>query len=276
VPDPDPDSDADPSSTPDSDPDADSERRVESGDERAGRPGEHDRTPGPDRERAPDRNPATDDDRRRGRGRRLYDRWAAHPRLYGLLERDTRRHRERGVERLGLTAGGTVVDVGCGPGSNFDLLVDAVGPGGEVVGYDYSEGMVERARRRAAANGWGNVTVERVDAAEPLPDRQFDAATATLVLSATDDPAAVVRNVRDRLRPGGRLFVLDGAPLDGWPGRALNPVLEGVFGRLSNWTVDSARAVRPALRATFDEVVASERIPPGLGFAVVVERRGEE
>jgi demethylmenaquinone methyltransferase/2-methoxy-6-polyprenyl-1,4-benzoquinol methylase len=208
------------------------------------------------------------------RGRRLYDRWARHPRLYGLVEADTRAEREWGIDRLGLSPGDSVVDVGCGPGSNFGPLSRAVGPGGEVVGYDYSAGMVERARRRAAEEGWNPVVVERADATEPFPRGGFDAATATTALSATSDPAAVVGNVHDALRPGGRFLVLDGELFEDSPAALLNPVLAWAFRTLSNWSEAAASAIRPALGATFERTVAARRIPPGIGFLAVVEKAG--
>jgi demethylmenaquinone methyltransferase/2-methoxy-6-polyprenyl-1,4-benzoquinol methylase len=144
-----------------------------------------------------------------------------------------------------------------------------------VVGYDYSAGMVERARRRAAEEGWNPVVVERADATEAFPRGGFDAATATTALSATADPAAVVENVHDALRPGGRFLVLDGQLFEGSPAALLNPVVAWAFRALSNWSEAAASAIRPALEATFERTVIEERLSPGLGFILVVEKAAD-
>jgi demethylmenaquinone methyltransferase/2-methoxy-6-polyprenyl-1,4-benzoquinol methylase len=144
---------------------------------------------------------------------------------------------------LELSAGETVLDVGCGPGSNFEMLHDAVTPGGEVVGCDYSPEMIKQARRRARTNGWDSVRVEQVDVRQSLPDVPFEAAVATQALSAMGDPEAVITNVHDRLRPGGRFFVMDGMLSDEGFRSVLNPVVSGLFTRLANWDETAAAAI---------------------------------
>ncbi len=65
------------------------------------------------------------------------------------------------------------------------------------------------------STGWTNVDVRLGDACRPafdqpdLAGREFDAAIATFAISAMPDAGAVLRNVRDALRPGGQLFVID-------------------------------------------------------------------
>jgi demethylmenaquinone methyltransferase/2-methoxy-6-polyprenyl-1,4-benzoquinol methylase len=67
--------------------------------------------------------------------------------------------RRRAIERLQLAPGGSVLEVGCGSGANFALLVRAVGPGGQVVGVDISPQMVAAARERVRHRRWSNVQV---------------------------------------------------------------------------------------------------------------------
>jgi len=210
----------------------------------------------------------------RSRGQRLYDRWASHLQLYRLIERDTQSYRRRGIDSLALSGGETVVDLGCGPGSNFGMLSAAVGPSGQVIGYDYSREMVTQARRRAADNNWTNVTVEQRDVTDGPLHEEFDAATATTALSAMTEPAVAIRQIHDHLRPGGRFFVLDGILFDERPRSLLNPALERAFERVSNWTPAAAAAIPPCLRNTFEYLVLAERIPPGIGYIATVEKAG--
>src|SRR6187551_705331 len=52
-------------------------------------------------------------------------------------------------EMMKLEPGQTVLDLGCGTGEDVRALAAKVGPEGNVVGVDYSNLMVEEARRRA-------------------------------------------------------------------------------------------------------------------------------
>lgn len=182
------------------------------------------------------------------RGRRLYDWWAEHASLYAVVTRLSRPLREDAVDALDLAGGETVLDVGCGPGTNFGPLREAVGTGGRVVGLDLSRGMVRRARERVREAGWGNVTVVRADATDPpLADGRFDAAVATLALTAMSDAGAAARGVRRALAADGRFAVVD-ATL----GEADHPLaarlLAPVYRRVANWNpgVDVLEALRSA------------------------------
>lgn len=99
---------------------------------------------------------------------RSYDRAAKHydvltNLVFGKVLR-LEKYRRRTVALLGDIRGATVLDVGCGTGSNFPLLVDAVGETGRVIGLDYSTGMLRMAQERIRRNGWRNVSLVRGDA----------------------------------------------------------------------------------------------------------------
>jgi SAM-dependent methyltransferase len=65
--------------------------------------------------------------------------------------------RREAVAALALQPGETVIDFGCGTGLSLPLLRAAVGAAGRVVGVEQSREMLDRARRRVAAQGWRNV-----------------------------------------------------------------------------------------------------------------------
>ncbi|MFE0426252.1 methyltransferase domain-containing protein [Streptomyces sp. NPDC058953] len=105
-------------------------------------------------------------------------------------------------------AGHTVLDLGCGPGTDLESLARQVGPGGSVIGIDASREMVERAGERTAAEE--NVEVRVGDVHRlPLPDAGADRARTDRVLQHVEDPAAVLAEVRRVLRPGGRLVMAE-------------------------------------------------------------------
>lgn len=98
--------------------------------------------------------------------------------------------------------GDRVLDAACGTG---DLALAAREAGGEVTGLDFSERMLERARRKSEAIEWvrGDVL------ALPFADAAFDAATIGFGIRNVDDLDAALRELARVVRPGGRLAVLE-------------------------------------------------------------------
>ena len=66
-------------------------------------------------------------------------------------------YRVEAVGKLELAPGLTVLDLGCGSGLNFELIMDAIGPEGALVGVDFSSGMLARASNKVSQNRWRNV-----------------------------------------------------------------------------------------------------------------------
>lgn len=114
------------------------------------------------------------------------------------LDRRWRRLAVRAVVR----SGDRVLDACCGTG---DLALEAQRAGGRVTGLDFSERMLERARRKSADVDWvrGDVL------ALPFPDGSFDAATVGFGIRNVEDLEAGLRELARVLRPGGRLACLE-------------------------------------------------------------------
>ncbi|MGH2934494.1 MAG: class I SAM-dependent methyltransferase [Gaiellaceae bacterium] len=98
--------------------------------------------------------------------------------------------------------GDRVLDACCGTG---DLAVAARLRGADVVGLDFSEAMLDRARGKRGDVEWvrGDVL------ALPFDDGSFDAATVGFGVRNVDDLGAGLRELRRVLRPGGRLGILE-------------------------------------------------------------------
>jgi ubiquinone/menaquinone biosynthesis C-methylase UbiE len=130
-----------------------------------------------------------------------YDRWAAiydreaNP-LIALEEPVVR-------EALGDVAGLSVLDLGCGTGRHSVWLASR---GAAVTGIDFSEGMLEEARRKAGA---GPVRFLAHDLHQPLPfaDGTFDRVVSGLVLEHLHELDAFFAEARRVLRPGGRAVI---------------------------------------------------------------------
>lgn len=117
--------------------------------------------------------------------------------------------RRKAVAALGLKPGETVLEVGAGTGRNFPYLVEAVGSGGRVIAVDASEGMLREARRLVERRGWSNVSLLHQDAAQLQVDGDVDAVLFSLSYSAMPEPEQALASAWERLRPGGRLAVMD-------------------------------------------------------------------
>ncbi len=148
------------------------------------------RRSGPRRSTDPKR-PAGPESDRANRVRRSYAAWA---RVYDWFARATASVggvRAGCVDALGLEAGDTVVEFGCGSGANLPALREAVGPEGRVVGVDLTPAMLDRASGLVERRGWENVSLVCGDATDP-PVRSVDGVLATFVTSLFPDPYAVV------------------------------------------------------------------------------------
>ena len=98
--------------------------------------------------------------------------------------------------------GDRVLDACCGTG---DFAVEAERRGGRVVGLDFSERMLERARRKSGTIEW----VQGDALALPFADGSFDAATVGFGVRNLADLEAGLGELNRVLRPGGRLAVLE-------------------------------------------------------------------
>jgi demethylmenaquinone methyltransferase / 2-methoxy-6-polyprenyl-1,4-benzoquinol methylase len=115
------------------------------------------------------------------------------------------RWRKRAADLAAVTPGSRALDVATGTGDLAVELARRVTPGGEVVGSDFSEGMLERARRKSAAVRW-----EQANAlALPYPDDGFDAATVGFGARNFSDLEQGLREMARVVRPGGRVVVLE-------------------------------------------------------------------
>jgi ubiquinone/menaquinone biosynthesis C-methylase UbiE len=138
------------------------------------------------------------------------------PRVYDLvvilLARGRRgRYHDAVLDRSGIRPGDSVLDLGCGTGTQAVSAARRVGPGGSVVGVDISAEMVSAARRKSERAGL-EISFERADAAVlPFEDATFDVVTMTTVmhmLPAERHRTCLVEAKRV-LKAGGRFLVVD-------------------------------------------------------------------
>ena len=123
-----------------------------------------------------------------------------------------KKQRRLTLESLGNIQGSTVLDIGCGTGSNFSQLMDAVGSEGRIIGLDYSTGMLEKAKRRILRHGWqSSISLMQGDAADlsHISTSSIDAVVSVWCLGIVHDLESALEEILRVLKPGGRVAVMD-------------------------------------------------------------------
>lgn len=107
-------------------------------------------------------------------------------------------------------AGSTIIDIGCGAGTDLLLAANTVGPQGRAIGVDMTDSMLRKARAAAAEAGISNVELRRGDALElPVESASVDVVISNGVLNLAPDKRRAFSEVLRVLRPGGRFLYAD-------------------------------------------------------------------
>ena len=115
-----------------------------------------------------------------------------------------------GVSNVALFAaiptGATVLDLGCGAGLDSLIAARRVGGGGRVIGIDFSDSMLARARQASAALGV-DVTFLRGDAEQlPLENATVDVGLVNGIFNLNPARAQIFRELARVVRPGGDVY----------------------------------------------------------------------
>ncbi len=132
-----------------------------------------------------------------------------YDRVNDLMTAGAHRQWKRQVVALAaLAPGGKALDLATGTGDIAFLLADRVGAQGEIVGLDFSEGMLAIARDRDL-EGRPITWIQGDMTALDLPDASFDAVTVGYGLRNVTDLDRALSEIHRVLRPGGRAVSLD-------------------------------------------------------------------
>ncbi len=104
------------------------------------------------------------------------------------------------IADLGLNGSECVLDLGCGDGALTKRIAELV-PGGDVLGVDASQGMIDAALPKEQ----GNLHFRRLDINDLDFDDEFDVVFSNAALHWVRDHRRALRKVRQALRAGGRL-----------------------------------------------------------------------
>lgn len=109
-----------------------------------------------------------------------------------------------------LAEGATVLDLGCGAGLDALIAARRVGPKGKVIGIDFSQAMLRRARQAASEAQVSHVEFHQADAENlPVKDALVDVALVNGIFNLNPARDAIFRELARVVRPGGSVYAAE-------------------------------------------------------------------
>ena len=106
--------------------------------------------------------------------------------------------------------GDTVIDLGSGAGNDCFVARHQTGSTGKVIGVDFTEAMIDRARKNADAHGFNNVEFRFGDIETmPVSDNTADVIVSNCVLNLVPNKPNVIIEIFRVLKPGGHFSISD-------------------------------------------------------------------
>ena len=125
-------------------------------------------------------------------------------------EREAEEHPDQALDDIGIPKGSVAADVGAGAGYFTWRLAARVGPAGKVYANDIEPKMLDLLRRNMAERHIGNVETVLGAVDDPrLPRAAIDTILLVDVYHEFSEPQKMLRHMRDSLKPGGRLVLLE-------------------------------------------------------------------
>lgn len=189
--------------------------------------------------------------------KKVYSFWGKFPLLYDLQDIITflgraKTIRSHAVKKLDLKNRDKVLEVACGSGRNFKYLVQAVGKKGFILGFDYSQEMLNSAEKLCKKNNWNNIKLIQGDAAQlKIKEKNFDGVISILGVSAIPDWEDSLKKCKEVLNHNGKLVVCDAHLFNNYL-RFLNPIVKLVYSRFAAW--DPSKNIPEKMNKIFGNV----------------------
>ncbi len=186
-----------------------------------------------------------------------YSFWGRFPLLYAAQDFITfmgraEYIRKRAVAKLKLGKDNKILEVACGTGRNFPYIMEVIGPDGKLVGFDYTQEMLNAAKTLSYEKKWQNITFTQGDAAElKVDDGNFDGILSVLGISAIPKWEQALIRCKNVLRVGGTISICDAQLFEG-VFSVLNPLVKIVYANLAAW--NPSKNIPTKLRELFGNV----------------------
>ena len=114
------------------------------------------------------------------------------------------------TEFAGIQKGDRVLDLGSGAGNDCFVARASAGPEGWITGLDFTESMLDKARKNLEKTGFENVEFIQGDIEDmPLPDERYDVVISNCVLNLVPDKQKAFREIFRVLKSGGHFCISD-------------------------------------------------------------------
>ena len=109
-----------------------------------------------------------------------------------------------------LPVGATVLDLGCGSGTDTLIAALKVGQIGKVIGVDFSTAMLSRARQAVAEAGVANIEIRESEAERlPIKNGEIDVAIINGIFNLNPAREAIFRELARVVRPAGTVYAAE-------------------------------------------------------------------
>ena len=208
--------------------------------------------------------------------KKIYSFWGRFPSLYSVQDIITflgraKTIRSRAVRKIGLRKGDKVLEVACGSGRNFPHLVKAVSKDGFILGFDYSQEMLNAAKQLSKQNNWNNIKLVQGDAAQlKITENNFNGVLSILGISAIPGWEKALHRSYSVLSQRGKRVVCDARLFTGFL-NLLNPLVKVIYSKFAAW--DPSKNIPEKMKEIFGNVEV-ENLNLGTFFiAVSVKKR---
>jgi ubiquinone/menaquinone biosynthesis C-methylase UbiE len=125
-------------------------------------------------------------------------------------EREEEEQPDKALDELKIPKGATVADIGAGVGYMSWRMAKRVGPTGKVYANDIQAPMLEQLQKNMQERRLTNVTPVLGEPDDPkLPQGQMDLVLLVDVYHEFTNPQAMLRHIRESLKPDGRMVLLE-------------------------------------------------------------------
>ena len=156
--------------------------------------------------------------------------------------------------------GDVVIDLGSGAGNDCFVARQETGPEGKVIGIDFTEAMIEKARTNAEKLGYHNVEFRQGDIeAMPVNSSVADVVVSNCVLNLVPNKQAVFQEIFRVLKPGGHFSISDVVKLGELP-EGLQQAAEMYAGCVAG-AIPKEDYLRLAQEAGFEQLIIQKQKP---------------